>query len=190
MRSRRSAEEAPNEHELSSAAKATGDRADASRAGNSHHNSLCLGHGGDHQRKPSGDVPDEPARPANKILGRTSPNRAPGSKLNRTRRPRSRRETPPSGYRAALRKRNGAASGFDGIATLAVFALGQRNSQAHLLADRPRQKPAHRMRLPPGGLHQLFGGYPAGPLEQVQRFVGLAALAGPRRFLRAFGRCR
>ena len=65
------------------------------------------------------------------------------------------RETPPGRNPAARCERNRANSGFDGIAALAVLALGGRDGQAHLLADRAGQEPAHGMRLPAGGFHAV-----------------------------------
>ena len=102
--------------------------------------------------------------------------------------PRLKRATPPGSRPAARGEREGCGLGFDGVAALPVLALGGRHRQAHLLAYRPRQESAHGMRLPAGSLHQLLGGDAAGPLQQFQNLVGLAALAGAFGFLRAFGR--
>ena len=96
-----------------------------------------------------------------------------------------RQETPPSINPAAWFAASTADSGFDGVATLAVLLLGGPHRQPHLLADGARQKPAHGMRLPAGQFHQLFCCYAPGPLEQVEDLVGLAALVGDLRFLRA-----
>ena len=76
-----------------------------------------------------------------------------------------------------LRGWNRKMSGFDRITVLAVLAPGGDDFQAHLLADSAGQEPAHRMRLPAGGFHQLFGGDPAGPLQQFEDRGCLAAVA-------------
>ena len=51
-----------------------------------------------------------------------------------------------SGWRSAL----------DGVAALAILALGGCDSQPHFLADRTGQKAAHRMRLPASGFDQFL----------------------------------
>ena len=50
----------------------------------------------------------------------------------------SRRETPPSANPAARCEASTTGSGLDGVAALAVLALGGRHRQAHLLAQRSR----------------------------------------------------
>jgi hypothetical protein len=97
------------------------------------------------------------------------------------------RETPPGRNPAAPRKR-ASESGFDGVAALAVLALGGRHRQPHLLRDGSREEPAHRMRLPPGRFHEFLGSCAARALQQVQHLGCLAAVAGSGDFLRAFGR--
>jgi DNA modification methylase len=52
----------------------------------------------------------------------------------------TKRETPPGGNTAAPGERNRRDSRFDAVAALAVFALGGRDDQTHLLADRPGQE--------------------------------------------------
>jgi hypothetical protein len=68
-------------------------------------------------------------------------------------------------------------SGFDGVAALAVLALGRRDSESHLLSNRPGEEATHGMRLPPGSFHQLLGCNAPGPLQQVQHLGRLAAVA-------------
>src|SRR5207248_10722386 len=100
-------------------------------------------------------------------------------------------EKPPRRNPAAQANEALLASAFDGVRTLAVRCLGGRHSQPHLLAHRAGQEAANGMRLPTSSFHQLFRGGPARPLEQVQDFGGLAALAGACRRLRlsvGFGR--
>jgi hypothetical protein len=100
---------------------------------------------------------------------------------------RPERKTPPGGCPAARTEPKCAGSGFDGVGTLAVLALGRGDGHPHLLADRARQKPANGMWLPVCGFHQLFGGDAARSLEQFEHLGGLATVAGPGGFLRALG---
>src|SRR5258706_2194444 len=98
----------------------------------------------------------------------------------------SKRQKPPG--------RSPAADGFSkmsrfyGIGALAVLALGGCHGQAHLLADRPRQEPAYRIRLPASGFHQFLRGGSAGSLQQFQDFGGLAAIPCGSALLFALGR--
>src|SRR5580698_5476994 len=64
---------------------------------------------------------------------------------------------------AARKESDWQASALDGVGTLPVFALRGSYGQPHLLANRPGQEPAYRMRLPAGCLHQLLRGCAAGP---------------------------
>src|ERR1019366_9017706 len=79
---------------------------------------------------------------------------------------RSKREKPPELNPAADTVDE--ASSFYRVAALATVALEGRNCQAHLLADGPRQEPAHRMRLPARGLPQFLGGCTARPFQQFE----------------------
>ena len=56
------------------------------------------------------------------------------------------RRTPPEMNPAARRSGNWRRSGFYRVIALAVLTLGRCDGQTHLLADRPRQEPAYRMR--------------------------------------------
>ncbi len=134
MRSRRNAGAGSSEHELSSAAKTTGGRAHSGRAANTHDNLRRRGHREGIQGIPSRVIPSEQTRPANEILGRNRPSRAPGPKMKLTKQWRYKQETPPSTGPAA-RCEGVRGSGFDRVATLSVLALGGGNGQSHLLAD-------------------------------------------------------
>src|SRR5439155_3348501 len=98
------------------------------------------------------------------------------------------RKTPPNVNPAARLVAVRSASGFHGIAALAVLALGGGDGQAHLLSDRARQVSAYRMRLPSGGLLQLLGRDAARPLQQFEDLGGLAAVTGGTALLFGFGR--
>lgn len=106
--------------------------------------------------------------------------------MNRTTDWLSKRETPPSGYPAARCEGMVVGSGFDGVAALPILSLGGRDGLAHFLADRSGQEAAYRMRLPSRRFHQLLGSYAARSLKQIQKLVGLGAVAGADGFLRAF----
>src|SRR5262249_34092444 len=104
------------------------------------------------------------------------------------------RRKPPAVNPAARRNRIWRL-GLHGIATFAILALSGCDRQAHLLADRARQKSAHGMSLPACGFHQLFGSSATGPLEQFKDRGGFAAipcgsalLFALRRFVRFLGR--
>src|SRR5258708_543830 len=84
------------------------------------------------------------------------------------------RRTPPEMNPAAGRNGNWRRSAFYRVIALAVLALSGCHGKAHLLADRARQEPAYRMRLPACSFHQFLGRGPAGPLQQFQDFGGLA----------------
>ncbi len=79
-----------------------------------------------------------------------------------------RRKTPPRLNPAARCVRKGCESGFNGVATLSVFALGGSDRQTHLLADSPGQEPANRMRLPASRFAQFLGTNAARPLQQFE----------------------
>ena len=70
------------------------------------------------------------------------------------------------------------------FARLAAQVVGQ----PQLLAHGPGQEAPFGMSLPARRLHQLFRGDAARPLEQVQDFGSLTAVAGTGGFLGAFGR--
>ena len=96
-------------------------------------------------------------------------------------------ETPPGGNPAARNGRSGWESGFDGVTSLAVLDLGGCDGQSHFLADGPREKAAHTMRLPSRRFHQLGQRGSVGPLQQIEDRGGLAALPGLTRLFRGFG---
>ena len=105
----------------------------------------------------------------------------------------TKQETPLGWSPAARSERDGRKSGFDGVGTLAILGLGGCDGHAHLLADGPREKAAHAMRLPPRRFHQ-FGQLGAfRPLQQIEdlcRFTALpdgSFIGGFGRFLRGAG---
>ena len=99
----------------------------------------------------------------------------------------NKRETPPGANPAARKGRNCGGSAFDGVAALAVLALGGRDRQPHLLPNGPGQEAAHGMRLPASGLLQFLGCDPARPLQQVQDRGRLAAIGAPAGLAAAAG---
>ena len=100
----------------------------------------------------------------------------------------ARRETPPSTIPAAHFGANTSGSGLDRVAALPILALGGRDRQPHLLANRAGEEPAHGMRLPAGRFNQLLRSDASRLPQQIQDLVGLAARAGGLSFLSAFGR--
>jgi len=88
------------------------------------------------------------------------------------------RQPPPGSNPAARCERR--KSGFQGVDPLAVLALGGRDRQPHLFPQRAGDEAAQRMRLPAGGLEQLFRARSAGPPQQVEDLGGLAAASGTR----------
>jgi len=102
--------------------------------------------------------------------------------IGRTRFAQPDKEKPPRRNLGGLYKRIGWRSG-DRVAAFPVLALGGHHRQAHLFADGAGEEPADGMWLPACRFHQLFAGHAAGPLEQVEDLVGLAALAGGLRLL-------
>ena len=126
----------------------------------------------------SGNRAGDPHRPSR--FGRAVPS---AFRLARRDQHPPERETPPGGSPAARHGRNCDRSGLDRIAALAVLAFRRRHGQAHLLADGPGQEATDRMRLPAGGLHQLFGCDASRSLQQFQNAVRFAALARTGAFL-------
>src|SRR2546423_1511552 len=86
-------------------------------------------------------------------------------------------KTPPGANPAARKGRQKGRSGFDGIGTLSVFALGGYNRQPQLLPDGPGQEAADRMCLPACGFHEFGQGGPVLALKQGQDLGLLATVA-------------
>ncbi len=64
-----------------------------------------------------------------------------------------RRETPPGANPAARMDREGPESALDGVAAVAVLALGGRNGQPQLLTQGAADEAADAVRLPSCSLH-------------------------------------
>ena len=99
----------------------------------------------------------------------------------------SKRGTPPGWYPAAQSEKDGRELGIDGIGTFPALSLGRSDSEAQLLADGAREKAAHTMRLPAGGLHQFGQRGSVGPLQQIEDCRGFTAFPGLARLFRGFG---
>jgi hypothetical protein len=93
--------------------------------------------------------------------------------MNRTRDWRFKQEKPPSRGPAARCERLLRRSAFDGVAALSVFVLRERHGQSHLLADGPRQKAAHRVRLPPVAFISSLAVTPPGRLSRSRTLLVL-----------------
>ncbi len=68
------------------------------------------------------------------------------------------------------------ASSFDRVGSLSIVSLRRNDRKPHLLTDRARQKPTHRMRLPPGHLRQFLAGNAAWPFQKIQHHGCFATL--------------
>lgn len=90
----------------------------------------------------------------------------------------NKRKTPPGRNPAARCELQGCGSGFDRVAAFAVLALGGRNCQPHLFAQRPADEAPEGMRLPGSHLEQIFGGGSARPLQHIDNRRRFTILSG------------
>jgi DNA methylase len=91
---------------------------------------------------------------------------------------RPNKEKPPRRNPGGRRRRACYGSRLNGIGPRTVLTLGGFHCQTQLLADRARQVPTDRMRLPAGGFYQLIECGTVRPFQQVQDLRCFAALAG------------
>jgi len=84
----------------------------------------------------------------------------------------NKRKTPPGANPAARSEQGWVILGFDGVAALPVLALGGRDRQAHLFADRAREESTQRVGLPGSRLYQFPGRCAAGRFS-ISRIVSV-----------------